>query len=80
MLEFKEQDGGYYVVERHKDNTITTFGIVRKAESTAVGSYVFDPTNFSYSSGELIEIGEFLAGLKLSVLLMKGNTDEHSQI
>ena len=65
MLEFKEQEGGSgsYVVERHKDNTITTFGIVRKAESTAVGSYVFDPTNFTYSADELIEIGSFMKGL-----------------
>lgn len=65
MLEFKEQDGGsgFYVVERHKDNTITTFGIVRKAESSSSGNYVFDPTNFTYNSDELQSISEFMKKL-----------------
>lgn len=63
MLEFKEQDGGYYVVEQHKDNTITTFGIVRKAESSSSGNYVFDPTNFTYNADELQSISEFMKGL-----------------
>lgn len=65
MLEFKEQEGGsgFYVVERHKDNTITTFGIVRKAESSSSGNYVFDPTNFTYNSDELQSISEFMKKL-----------------
>ncbi len=62
MLEFKEQEGGsgFYIVERHKDNTVTTFGIVRKAESSSSGNYVFDPTNFTYTSEELAEISKYM--------------------
>ena len=63
MLEFKEQDGGYYVVEQHKDGTITSLGIIRKSESLVVGSYVFDPTNFTYNADELQSISGFMKGL-----------------
>ena len=64
MLEFKEQEGGgFYVVERHKDDTITTFGIIRKSESSSSGNYVFDPTNFTYNADELQSISEFMKGL-----------------
>ena len=63
MLEFKEQDCGYYVVEQHKDSTITSLGIIRKSESLVVGSYVFDPTNFTYTSEELAEISKYMKKL-----------------